>query len=155
MELNRKWHSRLPEIGNGLQCFWYGAECGNRWYAVAAWSSPSARLLNGKGLLELRRMAISDDAPKNTASRMLKVMVKLLRKERPELEKLISYQDTEVHKGTIYKAAGWTAAAVCKGHSWTWGKETVRKSAKEQSLADKVRWELQLKASTPNDQAHA
>lgn len=150
--LNRAWHSRLPECGNCFMGQCYGAESGNKYYAVAWWSHPvNAQLTNGK-TWELRRMAVTNDAPPNTASRFLAIMVKLLRKERPELEKLISYQDAEVHKGTIYKAAGWTAAAVCKGHSWTWGKETGRKRAKEQSLADKVRWELQLKASTPNSE---
>ena len=37
-------------------------------------------------------------------------MVRRLRVEFPEYERAISYQDTEVHMGTIYKAAGWTPA---------------------------------------------
>jgi hypothetical protein len=140
MELNRKWHSRLPEIGNGLQCFWYGAECGNRWYAVAAWSNPVARLLNGLGLLELRRMAISDSAPKNTASRMLKVMAKLIRNNRPETKGLVSYQDTDVHQGTIYKAAGWHPREM-KGSQSKWAMPNRNRLNGPASESVKVRWE--------------
>jgi hypothetical protein len=32
----------------------------------------------------------------------------------PHRDKLISYQDTAVHEGTIYKAAGWTPEFVSK-----------------------------------------
>ena len=49
--------------------------------------------------------AIASDAPKYTATRMLSIMVKRIKKEFPDIVRLISYQDTEVHKGTIYKAA--------------------------------------------------
>jgi len=106
-ELNGLWHSRLPVITHAMDGTCYAAEYGGGYYAVAIWSLPIARGNNGKGWYELRRMAISGDAPKNTASRMLSVMRKMLKRGRPELVALISYQDTEVHRGTIYKAAGW------------------------------------------------
>lgn len=75
-------------------------------YAVALWSSPSARCLP-QHFVELRRMACAPDAPKNTASRFLGWMLRQLPKSH---WKAISYQDTDVHKGTIYKAAGWIPA---------------------------------------------
>lgn len=139
MALNRQWHSRLPEIGNGAQCFWFGAEFGNRWYAVAAWSNPVARMFNGKNLLELRRMAISEGAPKNTGSRMISVMVSMIRKTRPETKGVISYQDTEVHSGTIYKAAGWIPVRTCSQTKWNMPNRTRKENPS--SGVRKIRWE--------------
>ena len=147
-ELNRIWHSRFPEIhwsnvvrNKDYVCFVgeYDAVA----YAVAIWSSPIAanRLKNGDTTLELRRMAIAPDAPKNTASRMLGFMRKFIIKSHPHIHLLISYQDTDVHKGIIYKASGWEIASKCKGTSWTNKKRTRNE---EQSLSDKVRWEYRL-----------
>jgi hypothetical protein len=68
-------------------------------------------------------------------------MTRIIRKEIPTITRLISYQDTEVHAGTIYKAAGWTRAVVNDGQSWS---TSTRKRNKEQSLAAKARWELVL-----------
>jgi hypothetical protein len=53
-------------------------------------------------------MACAPDAPKNTASRFLGWMVKHMKAQHPQHSRAISYQDTEVHAGTIYKASGWT-----------------------------------------------
>jgi hypothetical protein len=87
----------------------YGAMFNGRWYAVAIWSQPIIRAMAKDGTtIELRRLAISDDAPKNTASRMLAVMARLVKGKYPQMERAISYQAVEVHQGTIYKAAGWT-----------------------------------------------
>jgi hypothetical protein len=54
-------------------------------------------------------MACAPDAPRNTASAFLGWMARYFAREHPSRERLISYQDTAVHQGTIYKAAGWTA----------------------------------------------
>jgi len=145
---NRKWHSRLPVIdwGNVVRnkhyiCF--GASFEITCYAVAIWSSPIAqnRFKNGEKILELRRMAISPEAPKNTASRMIKVMISMIKKEFPDIDRLISYQDTEVHRGTIYKASGWEIGGTSKGIKWNTEKR-IRNN--EQTLAEKIRWEKYL-----------
>lgn len=155
-ELNEIWHSRFPKIhwsnvvrNRDYICF--VAEYDDIAYASAIWSSPVAanRLKEGKTALELRRMAIADDAPKNTASRMIGVMRKIIRKRLPHITLLLSYQDTEVHQGTIYKASGWYFASKNKGTSWT---NNNRKRNKEQSLSDKVRWEFRLKDSPKTNQ---
>lgn len=145
MKLNQKWHSRLPEIGNGMQCFWFGAEFGNIWYAVAAWSNPVARMFNGRNLLELRRMAISDSAPQNTGSRMISVMVSMIKKTRPEIRGVISYQDTEVHSGTIYKASGWTKVET-KGQT-KWNMPNRSRKENPSSGVRKIRWEKHFNKS--------
>ena len=145
-ELNLIWHSRLPKITNPYtkHTVCYGAYFENKWYACAIWSDPIARLFNHKGYLELRRMSICKDAPKNTASRMLKIMTKMIKKKWPEIIKLISYQDTDVHQGTIYKASGWVIGGTRKGGMDAWSCN-VRKRSFTQAKGDKIRWEKDLK----------
>lgn len=106
--LVRKWHSRLPNTQAGPWQYAFKMSCNGITYAVALWNNPSARTLPGHWL-ELRRMACAPDAPKFTASRFLGLMAQWFKVHCPEREKLISYQDTAVHLGTIYKAAGWIA----------------------------------------------
>ena len=146
--LNEKWHSRMPSFDTSCMCsYCFAAECNNIYYAIAMWSRAIAanRMTDGDKILELRRMAIADDAPKNTASRMISIMTRLIKKERPDLVKLVSYQDTEVHKGTIYKASGWTAVEN-KGGFVSWNEKTTKARKRiEQSQAPKIRWELKLK----------
>jgi len=144
--LNRAWHSRLPECGNCFMGDCFGAEFGNKYYAVAWWSHPVARALEGQGLLELRRMAVVDDAPKNTASRFLSVMTLIIRKTKPDIQKLISYQDTDVHTGTIYKAAGWEIGNIGEriDESKKYNNWKTRPNRVNQSTAPKIRWEKAL-----------
>lgn len=123
IELNRAWHSRLPKLSrNNLLASehraFYAAEFDGLFYAVAAWTHPIARLLPSDTCMELRRLAIADDAPKYTASRMLGWMVRDIWKRFPVVDRLVSYQDCEVHKGTIYLAAGWTPFPCDGGGQW-------------------------------------
>jgi hypothetical protein len=72
-------------------------------------------------------------------------MLRELRK-CPEYTLAISYQDTGVHKGTIYKASGWKAVGLKKNIGTGWN---TRDRNKMQSTSDKVRWEYALRES-PN-----
>lgn len=149
VSLNIAWHSRLPKVGASQFRVMYGAEYEGLLYAVAAWSNPVARLLPQLEWLELRRMAISPEAPKNTASRMLGWMVRDIRKRFPEVRRLISYQDCEVHAGTIYKAAGWKHAENYISRHRGWGPKTAwanrnRAGRTDQAIAPRMRWELGL-----------
>jgi hypothetical protein len=96
----------------------YGLLFDGEIYGVAIWTNPVAAALPQHEWLELRRMALSPEVPKNTGSRFLSVMALLIQKSMPNIEKLISYQDEEVHRGTIYKAAGWAIDAHHAGGSW-------------------------------------
>ena len=98
-------------------------------------------MLNNRGMYELRRLAIAPDAPKNTASRMLRIMARMIAKKRPNTKTLISYQDTEVHTGGIYKAAGWSPVVKGKVSEKGWN---TRSPHAMQSVADKIRWEYAL-----------
>jgi hypothetical protein len=121
----------------------YIAEYDDIAYAVAIWSSPIAanRMKEGANALELRRMAISDKAPSNSASRMIGIMRRDISKNLPHIKLLVSYQDVDVHQGTIYKASGWKAAAQSNGESWT-NKNRTRNKA--QSESSKIRWEYRI-----------
>lgn len=145
---NRLWHSRLPEIGRSCGRVYYRAEFEGLIYAVAFWSNPVARLLPQQTWMELRRLAISGDAPKNTASRFISWMVKDIKKRFPDIERLISYQDCEVHTGGIYKASGWRPAEGYVGRKRGWsasgGGGKSRLSRTDQSVSPRMRWELEL-----------
>lgn len=142
VQLNHKWHSRVPRIGNADMCNGYAAEHEGVVYAVALWSTPVARMLNGRGMYELRRMAVAPDAPKNTASRFLAVMARLIKAAKTDVATLISYQDTAVHLGTIYKAAGWTCGAASSGGTWS---RPSRHRGSPQAGTPKVRWEKKIR----------
>ena len=120
-DLNALWHSRLPHYDTGFclnSIISFGAVFKNVVYAVAIWTNPVAASLPQHEWLELRRMAISPDAPKFTATRMLSRMQKMIYSKMPQVTTLVSYQDMEVHNGTIYKAANWIASGVHSGGSW-------------------------------------
>jgi hypothetical protein len=145
-EMNREWHSILPRFGTGFikeqpfrayPCF---AAVGpnDRIYAVAIWSNPESRNLPQDTWLELRRMAVPADAPRNTASRMLRVMRILLHRSHPQIVRVISYQSKSVHDGTIYRADGWRVKAECKGDTWNRPK---RARLESQQIDDRSRWE--------------
>jgi hypothetical protein len=147
--LNKAWHSRLPLIGASQFRVCYGAEWRGEYFAVAAWSNPVARLLPQREWMELRRMAIADNAPANTATRMIGWMARDIRKGFPEVTRLISYQDCEVHKGTIYKAAGWQHAENYISRKRGWGPTTAwanrnRIGRTDQAVSPRMRWEKQI-----------
>jgi hypothetical protein len=60
-----------------------------------------------------------------------------------KIEKVISYQDTAVHLGTIYKAANWTQSNISSGGEWT---RQSRARGKVQTAVPKVRWEFLFKS---------
>jgi len=149
--LNALWHSVLPNtrlenLSRTRHNVCYGAEFDGIFYAAAIWTTPIAsnRLKDGLLTLELRRLAISADAPRNTASRMICIMSQLIKKKFPSIIKLISYQSTQHHKGTIYSASGWTAAATSKFTEWH--KKEGRPSP--QIFSNKARWEKNIRNST-------
>ncbi len=146
--LNRLWHSRLPRLNKSnllrtVNLVSYGISHDGVYYAVAVWTNPVARNLPQQTWLELRRLAIAPDAPRNTASRTLAVMTRLVHKDMPEIVRLVSYQDTDVHTGGIYRAAGWTPTSINKDGGWD---RPSRFRVPAQSMSPKQRWEKVLHA---------
>lgn len=142
--LNKQWHSRLPQF-RGIAKVSYGAEYNGIFYAVAIWGNPTARVLPQHTWLELRRMAIASDAPKNTASRMIKIMILLIKKKFPKVTTLISYQDEEVHKGIIYKATGWFQAHRRKGGTNGQWNNPSRYHPLSENPGYKIRWQTEIR----------
>ncbi len=149
IEMNRLWHSRLPRIGASQGRVFYAAEHEGVCYAVAMWSNPVARLLPQQTWLELRRFAIADDSPKNTASRMLGWMTRDIRSRFPLVVRLISYQDCNAHTGTIYKASGWSHADkyISRARGWesSSGGGRKRVGRTNQAVAPRMRWEKAIR----------
>lgn len=145
IHLNHAWHSRMPRIANiGIQFAFHGFYRGVT-YCVALWSSPIARLLPPRWI-ELRRMACSPEMPKNGASHFLGWMARYFKNRHSERERLISYQDTEAHHGTIYKAAGWVAA-ITPASANTWNgnlRHRPNMNGIETIVSRKIRWEQSI-----------
>lgn len=152
-ELNRAWHSVLPKtvLGNlvrNRRYIAYVASFDGIHYAVAIWTDPVAAhtTKDGDRKLELRRMAIQENAPKNTASRMIGWMVKDVKRRWPELVGLLSFQCTENHSGTIYKASGWHSTGETQGVNWA--KHQASRVRQNQVLnSKKVRWEYRYETA--------
>jgi hypothetical protein len=138
------WHSVLPKCPSFLvhgRCYIAEGDDGFP-VAVAVWSDPVARMLNGRGYYELRRMATSPDAPDNTCTSMLAVMRKDIAKNCLWVDKLLSYQDEVAHHGTIYKAdnweIGWRSTRSTSNKS-SWGESREGRNPM-QSQSPKIAW---------------
>lgn len=148
--LNKAWHSMLPrtDLGNllcGNMSVAYGASYELAWYAVAIYSQPIVAAMCDSKTIELRRLAICSQAPKNTASRMMALTRRLLKKKWPHLRRIISYQAVDVHKGTIYKADGWMPVGhIVAARPRRSPGSLQRATGPLQTQSRKLRWEKQL-----------
>jgi len=116
--LNAMWHSVLPESPAGMRAgfiFYVSATP----VACAMWGRPSARLEDQDTTLELTRLAHSPGIPRNFGSWALAKMRGWIRENMPEIVRIISYQDADIHHGTIYKADNWQQVyEKHTGHTW-------------------------------------
>jgi hypothetical protein len=65
------------------------------------------------GMLELNRLAFLDDLPRNSESRALGVVFRMLRKTRPDIEWVLSFADgTQCGDGAIYRASGFELTGI-------------------------------------------
>lgn len=105
--------------------------------AAAMWGRPTARMEDQERCLELTRLAHCPNAPRNLGSWSLGKMRRWIRENKPEIERVISYQDASVHRGTIYKADNWNM--VYEKHTeHTWLNRPGRKGTERQH---KIKWE--------------
>lgn len=76
---------------------------------------PIVRETGWNGFLELNRMAFSDRLPRNSESRALGVAIRLIKKNYPHVEWIVSFADgTQCGDGTIYRASGFALTAIRK-----------------------------------------
>ena len=148
--LNKLWHSLLPrtDLGNmlcGNMSVAYSAEFDERYYAVAIWSQPIVYANCDGHTIELRRLAICDDAPPNTATRFMAVMRRLINKKMPSMERAISYLAVDVHRGTIYRGGGWCpVGTIVEARPQRLRGNKQRATGPLQTKSRKQRWELSL-----------
>lgn len=65
------------------------------------------------GVLELNRLVMVDDTPRNTESRFLGVAMRMIRREAPWVEWVLSYADAaQCGDGTIYRASGFVLTMI-------------------------------------------
>lgn len=71
---------------------------------------------------ELARLWVDDAIPKNAETWLISKAVKLIRRDHPQVEVLVSYADPSVgHSGVVYRAANWS----CDGRT-DQGRKTPR-----------------------------
>ena len=65
------------------------------------------------GFLELNRMAFANWLPRNSESRALGVVLRLIKKQYPHIEWIVSFSDgTQCGDGTIYRASGFVLTQI-------------------------------------------
>lgn len=68
--------------------------------------------------LELNRMAFADKLPKNSESRALSIALRMIKKEYPNIEWIVTFADgTQCGHGTIYQATGFHLIGIKKNTS--------------------------------------
>lgn len=74
---------------------------------------PLVRDTNWYDMLELNRMAFDDRLPRNSESRCLAMARKLIFRQYPNIEWLLTFADgTQCGDGTIYRASGWELSGI-------------------------------------------
>jgi hypothetical protein len=98
-----------------------GAFLNGRLVGVAQFGPPMDRskligLVRGtawNNMLELNRLAMVNNTPRNTESRFLSVCFRLIRKHAPNIQWVVSFADaTQCGDGTIYRAAGFVLTGI-------------------------------------------
>jgi len=93
---------------------------GDRLVGVLMFGRPAARLEDQERTLELTRMVLLDECPRNSESRALALAARWIRRYMPEIRRLITYADpAKGHHGTVYLAAGWRLVGRTSGGRWS------------------------------------
>lgn len=101
-----------------LGVFWKGRLEGAMQFGPSLDKRKIVGLVEGtswNGFIELNRMAFSEALPRNSESRALAVAFRLIRKQYPHLEWVVSFADgAQCGDGTIYRAAGFALTGIKK-----------------------------------------
>lgn len=101
----------------------YGLYRKNKVLGVSTWSEPHKVITEvyGKNTLELSRLWIFDEVPRNAESFLIGRSIRHIRRNLPTITTLVTFADPEYgHKGTIYKAANWTEVDHPSKHFFTY-----------------------------------
>jgi len=81
-------------------------------------SQPLVRDTGWNNFIELHRLAFSDRLPKNSESRAISIALRMLKKNAPHIEWILSYADgTQCGDGTIYRASGFNLIKITSNKS--------------------------------------
>jgi len=70
------------------------------------------------GMLELNRMAFSENLPRNSESRAISIAIKLIKRHYPHIQWILSFADaTQCGDGTIYRASGFVLTKITENKS--------------------------------------
>lgn len=98
--------------------FYKGLCCGAMSFGTPMDKRKSVELVRGtkwSGMIELNRMAFSDVLPRNSESRALGYVFRLMRKEYPQIKWVLSFSDaTQCGDGVIYRASGFVLTSIKK-----------------------------------------
>lgn len=86
------------------------------------------------GFFEIKRLALSDDLPQNSESRIIAIAIKLLRKIKT-VKAIITYADTAVgHTGVIYRASGFQYKGLTAQKSDFWVNGKIQERGKTRGI---------------------
>ena len=120
----KKWHYSHTVTNNSKLHF--GVFYKDRLHGVASFGQgidkrKTIGFVEGTGwndYLELNRLAFDPILPRNSESRALAVIIRILRKQAPHVRWLLSYADaTQCGDGAIYRAAGFLLTGIKKNNS--------------------------------------
>jgi len=99
-----------PRSNLHLGCFLNDVLHGVLQYGISIAKKKVIGLVKGtkwNEFIELNRMALDETMPKNSASRVLSISFKMIKKNAPHVKWILSYADaTQSGDGTIYRASG-------------------------------------------------
>lgn len=111
--LVKKMHYSGKVVQNSqlhLGVFWQGRVEGVMSFGPPINKKGTINIVEGtrwNGFIELNRMAFSERLPRNSESRAISIAMRLLRKNYPHIEWVVSFADgTQCGDGTIYRASG-------------------------------------------------
>lgn len=92
------------------------------------------------GFLELNRLAFSDNLPRNSESRALGVAMRLIRRQYPWVEWIVSFADAaQCGDGTIYRAAGFVLTRIKRNTTlWIGPDGTIISNVGERTSMKKI-----------------
>lgn len=117
----QRWHYSGKVINKSQLAF--GAFLAGRLVGVLQYGSPMDKakvlpLVQGtkwNDMLELNRMAMVDETPRNAESRVIAITAAIIRKQYPNVEWVLSFSDgCQCGDGTIYRASGFLLTGIKK-----------------------------------------
>lgn len=111
-------HSSCQNSQLHLGVFWNGLMRGCLQYGPSMYKPYLIKLVRGTKwdeCLELNRMVMTDEMPRNSESRAIAVSLRMLKKKAPHVKWVMSYADgCQCGDGTIYRATGFVLTGIIK-----------------------------------------